>query len=106
MGISGIVDTSGSNEALQIIDLKKPFDLIITDQTMPGMTGLDLIRYLRESGKPTPVIILSGNARYVSKEDLAGLGNVHFMPKPFELSALLERIAVTLALARESNDRN
>ncbi len=66
---------------------------------MPGTTGLELIRQLRESGNKTPIIILSGNARYVSKEDLAGLGNVQFMPKPFELSALLERISVALAEA-------
>ncbi len=77
----------------------EPFDLIITDHTMPGTTGLELIRQLRESGNKTPIIILSGNARYVSKEDLAGLGNVQFMPKPFELSALLERISVALAEA-------
>jgi signal transduction histidine kinase/CheY-like chemotaxis protein len=74
----------------------EPFDLIITDYTMPGMTGLELIRYLRESGNQTPIIILSGNARYVSKEDLAGLGQVQFMPKPFELSELVERISLTL----------
>ena len=74
----------------------QPFDLIITDQTMPGTTGLELIRQLRESGNTIPIIILSGNARYVSKDDLSGLGDVQFMPKPFELSALLERIAAAL----------
>ena len=77
-----------------------PFDLIITDQTMPDITGLDLIRQLRAKQIQTPIIILSGNARYVSKTDLAGLGEVQFMPKPFELSALIERISVALALSR------
>jgi two-component system CheB/CheR fusion protein len=75
-----------------------PFDLIITDHTMPGMTGLELIRHLRKSSNTAPIIILSGNARYVTAEDLAGLGEVQFMPKPFDLGALLERIAVALAL--------
>ena len=74
----------------------EPFDLIITDHTMPGMTGLELIQQLRECGLKIPMVILSGNARYVSKGDLAGLGNVQFMPKPFELSALLERVAEAL----------
>jgi DNA-binding response OmpR family regulator len=46
------------------------------------------------------VIILSGNARYVSENDLAGLGNVQFMPKPFDIGSLLERISVVLALGR------
>jgi two-component system CheB/CheR fusion protein len=92
------------NSAAELLDHLQadgdPFDLIITDHTMPGKTGLELIRQLRESGLRTPIIILSGNARYVSKEDLSGLGNVQFMPKPFDLSALHERIAVALAEAR------
>ncbi len=69
------------------------FDLIITDYMMPGMTGLQLIHELRRSGNKVPVIILSGNARYVSANDLAGLGNVQFLPKPFELATLLDRIS-------------
>jgi CheY-like chemotaxis protein len=75
------------------------FALIITDHTMPGMTGLELIRRLRESGNRTPIIILSGNARYVSAQELAGLGNVQFMPKPFDLGGLLERMTVAFVQA-------
>jgi DNA-binding response OmpR family regulator len=78
----------------------EPFEVIITDQMMPGMTGLEMIRELRSVGNHTPVIILSGNARYVSENDLAGLGNVQFMPKPFDIGSLLERISVVLALGR------
>ncbi len=74
--------------------------MIITDQMMPGMTGLEMIRELRAEGNLAPVIILSGNARYVSENDLAGLGNVQFMPKPFDIGSLLERISVVLALGR------
>jgi two-component system CheB/CheR fusion protein len=77
-----------------------PFDVIITDQMMPGMTGLEMIRELRAAGIQAPVIILSGNARYVTENDLAGLGNVQFMPKPFDIGSLLERISVVLALGR------
>jgi CheY-like chemotaxis protein len=75
----------------------KPFDLIVTDQTMPGMTGLELIRRLRDSGNHAPIIILSGNARFVSSTDLEGLGNVQFMPKPYDIRGLLERIAIAFA---------
>jgi two-component system, chemotaxis family, CheB/CheR fusion protein len=76
------------------------YDMIITDQTMPGMTGLELIRRLREHGYEAPIIILSGNARFVTEEDLAGLGNIQFMPKPFELGGLLEGIAALLGIPR------
>ena len=86
-------------EAVALMERHRP-DVVFLDIEMPGMTGLELIRRLRESGNRTPMIILSGNARYVSKEDLAGLGNVQFMPKPFELGGLLERISVGLAMVR------
>ncbi|WP_083270185.1 chemotaxis protein CheB [Lacunisphaera limnophila] len=82
-----------------LADSTRSFDLIITDHTMPGMTGLELIRRLRESGNHTPIIILSGNARYVSARELSGLGHVQFMPKPFDLGALVERITVAFAQA-------
>ena len=72
------------------------FAMVITDQTMPAMTGLELIRELRARGNTNPILILSGNARYVSAEDLAGLGNVQFMPKPFEIAKLLEQIATMI----------
>jgi CheY-like chemotaxis protein len=100
---NGYVPTT-FNRAQELLDFLaaggKAFDLIITDQTMPGMTGLELIRTLRDSGNARPVIILSGNARFVSQEDLADLGDVKFMPKPFEISGLMERISVMLSLAR------
>lgn len=73
-----------------------PFALIVTDQTMPGMTGLEMIRQLRAGGNRTPIIILSGNARFVTDADLAGLGDVHFIPKPFVLGTLSERIAAMI----------
>ncbi|MBL9195562.1 MAG: PAS domain S-box protein [Opitutaceae bacterium] len=72
------------------------FDLIITDQSMPGLTGLEMVKALRQSGHETPVIILSGNARYVSAEELADLGKIQFMPKPFDLASLLERVGSVL----------
>ena len=84
---------------LQHLSTGATFDLIVTDHTMPGMTGLELIKRIRGMGNGTPIIILSGNNRYVTPAELANLGNVQFMPKPFDLSALQERIWVGLNMA-------
>lgn len=46
-------------EALRIM-VEQGVDLIILDQKMPGMTGMEFLKFLRERGKPVPVILVSG----------------------------------------------
>jgi CheY-like chemotaxis protein len=69
-------------------------DLVITDTMMPRLGGRDLVRSMRERPefRETPVILLSG----ADQPGLDGLGTVVFLPKPFDLIALLD--AVTEAL--------
>ena len=72
------------------------FDLVITDYTMPHMTGIEMTRQLRALGLEVPVIILSGNAKYVSREELQGLGKIEFIPKPFDINSLSARVSTLL----------
>ena len=65
------------------------FSLVLTDQTMPGMTGIELLRELRALAIPVPVIISSGYAKLVEPAELEQLGNCAFLAKPFELEQLL-----------------
>ena len=56
-----IVDTAlSSQEALQAVTAVDP-DVIVTDLVMPGMTGIELIRKMREVRPWTPMILMSGN---------------------------------------------
>ena len=64
------------------------FDLLITDLTMPGMTGLELIRQVREVRPDLPIILSSGYADEVPAETLNGLGIREVLPKPFQMQAL------------------
>lgn len=67
------------------------FDLIVTDVRMPGLTGLDALAMLRQSGCNTPAIIVSalpGNMVQPQAREL----NALFLPKPFSLENL-RRIA-------------
>lgn len=50
------------NHALEILDRAGPFDLMITDYAMPGMTGLDLIETLRSRYPDLPIVLASGYA--------------------------------------------
>ncbi len=54
------VETAGDGrEALELIE-KRPFDLVITDQSMPGMTGEELAVVVKEHCPKTAVILLTG----------------------------------------------
>ena len=56
------VDTAGNgSEALNKIDADKSFNLVISDMNMPEMTGLELLKKLRDNSNDVPVIILTGN---------------------------------------------
>lgn len=68
------------------------FDLVILDQLMPGLLGLEVIERWQQEGHTMPVIMLSGvddDRTVVSSLDM---GAVDFIRKPFRLPELLARI--------------
>jgi PAS domain S-box-containing protein len=65
---------------------------LITDQTMPGMQGTELVAAAREIIAGLPVVIMSGYFSKIPKRTLDQLGQVRLLPKPFtgnELAATL-----------------
>jgi CheY-like chemotaxis protein len=64
-------------------------DLVITDQTMPGMTGSELIRCLRNAGIQIPVLLLSGYSRLIDASIVDQNDRVQFLAKPFSLDDLI-----------------
>ena len=63
------------------------FDLIVTDVRMPGLTGLDALARLRESGCHTPAIVVSAMPRDMVQHQVEALDAI-FIPKPFALENL------------------
>jgi CheY-like chemotaxis protein len=63
-------------------DQPEAFDLVITDQTMPGMTGFDLARRLRQIRLDLPIILCTGYSSQVSKEKANPHGIKGFAMKP------------------------
>ncbi|MGV1100600.1 ATP-binding protein [Thiovibrio sp. JS02] len=59
------------------------FDLVITDQTMPGMTGLEICREVRRIKPGMPVILCSGYSELINQATLRAAGLNGFVMKPF-----------------------
>lgn len=68
------------------------FDLVILDQLMPGLLGLEIIDRWREEGIDTPVIMLSGVDDDRTVVDSLDAGAVDFVRKPFRLPELMARV--------------
>ncbi|MDH4114143.1 MAG: PAS domain S-box protein [Burkholderiaceae bacterium] len=64
------------------------FDLVLTDQTMPGMTGLELARALVAARPELPVLLYSGRSELMNADAAAAAGIRRLLPKPIEASAL------------------
>jgi PAS domain S-box-containing protein len=58
------------------------FDLVITDQTMPGMTGVDLSRRLLQIRPDIPIILCTGYSSHISEEKAKSFGIKGFAMKP------------------------
>jgi CheY-like chemotaxis protein len=72
-------------------------DLLITNQGMPGMSGLDLIRQIRAQGNPLPIILTSGDDTLAQRAQQAGANR--FLPKPVSMQGeLVEVIKELLGL--------
>jgi DNA-binding NtrC family response regulator len=78
-----IVFTASSvAEAIGILD-STPIDLVITDLKMPKVSGLELIRHVRENLKTTEVMMITGYATVEGAVEAVKTGAEEFLSKPF-----------------------
>jgi two-component system, OmpR family, response regulator MprA len=82
-------------EALRAID-DAPFDAVVLDVLMPGRSGIEVCRSLREVGNKVPILILT--ARDAVPDRVAGLeaGADDYLVKPFALEELIARLRALL----------
>jgi putative two-component system response regulator len=75
-------------------------DIVVTDVSMPGLSGPDLVRLLRdnESTKDTPIIVLTGLHEASLKRQVLDLGATDLLGKPIQPDDLLARLRSALRL--------
>lgn len=78
-------------ESLQTVQKLSP-DLIVLDLSMPYMSGFDVLKLLFENDIHTPVIMLSATSQAHNIEYGLDLGARYFIPKPFEIEFLLQKV--------------
>ena len=68
------------------------WDLIVLDLRLPGMSGLDVLRTLRDRGSSTPVLVLTAQDSVEFKVDALRIGADDYVTKPFAMEELLARV--------------
>lgn len=72
------------------------YDAIILDLNLPDISGLEVCSLLRAKGNSTPILILSGEEKVMSKITLLDAGANDYLTKPFSLGELKVRLRVLL----------
>ncbi len=92
-----VTSTVNPADALETFRSKpEDFDLVLTDATMPEITGIDLSKKLLEIRPDIPIIICTGYSHLVSEEKIKGFGIKELIMKPFELQAMAKAIRKVL----------
>lgn len=92
---------NSSVEALSCFKNKPDgFDLVLTDQTMPGVCGLELGKEMREVRPEIPIILCSGYSEDIEKLDIQGSGITTALKKPITFEILSKEIAAALGIKK------
>ena len=106
LGYQVTVRTS-SVEALELFRSKpNDFDLVITDMTMPNMTGDELAKELIVFRSDIPVILCTGYSKKINSEMAAGIGIRAFAYKPLVMAELAETIRKVLDVRPKAQLKN
>jgi DNA-binding NtrC family response regulator len=91
------VAMSDSLEALRVFrEGPETFDLLITDQTMPHLTGAELATEVLKCRPELPVILCTGFSESLTPEAAADIGIRHYLQKPVPLKALARTVRLAL----------
>lgn len=95
--------TSGT-EALEIV-AKNPIDIIFMDINMPGLNGLETVRYIMHSKPDTVVIILSAFDQFQYAQEAVNLGAFKYLTKPVNRNTVVDTIRSAMASVDKKRGR-
>jgi two-component system cell cycle sensor histidine kinase/response regulator CckA len=98
-----ITTARDGEEGLEAVQAAKEqgtaFDLVVSDVVMPSMDGPAMAREIRKLVPDLPVLFMSGYAEEQLRRQI-DIENVHFIPKPFSVQEISDKVASVLAAGR------
>ncbi|MBZ0160712.1 response regulator [Candidatus Methylomirabilis sp.] len=72
-----------------------PFDLILTDYRMPGVTGIEMAAFIRRSDTVTPIILITGDSYTLDPDVIVRAGITRVLSKPLQIDDFLNKYSLT-----------
>lgn len=97
-----LLEAGTGKEALDILKFQ-PIDILLLDNKLPDMEGVDILNYIRENNYDAAVMMITAYASLDLAVKATSFGAYHFVPKPFtplELRVAVENITKSLYLKR------
>jgi CheY-like chemotaxis protein len=95
-----VISAAGGAEAMDRL-AREDYDMVYTDIKMPGMSGLEVARHIRESRPWLPVVIVTGYGSDANEAEARELGVREFLRKPLSPD-MIEKSAEKVAFAAEA----
>ena len=101
-----ILTAENGQRGLEIIH-REPVDCVLLDYDMPGLSGLDVLRVIRENWSPLelPVILVTGRTEPADMVDALAQGANDYVTKPFHAGVLTARVIAQLRLSETSQPK-
>ena len=92
-------------EAIEFLQTRK-VDVVLLDIKMPGMSGVDVLRQMREQGCKAEVIVLSGHVFLDTAVEIMDFGVNDYLLKPCDTEELMDRITLAHERKTEREGKN
>jgi len=93
-----VAEADSAEAAREALTREQP-DLVLLDVVLPGQSGIELLRWMREQGSEIPVLMVSALDTAKTAVEAVQLGAADYLVKGFELEELRQRVATLLKLA-------
>ena len=93
----GMTDPSAALAAMRAA----PFAVLVTDLSMPSLSGVELVRAVRGAGLAPAVVVMSGSFGQDTERHAAELGAVAWLEKPVKMARLIEVVRAALGATPE-----
>ncbi|ALQ51538.1 response regulator transcription factor [Nitrosomonas ureae] len=94
-----MIDTCSDGDEGLFLASEYPLDAAIIDIGLPGKSGLEIIKVLRERGNLLPILILTARSSWQDKVQGLEMGADDYLTKPFQMEELLARVKALLRRA-------
>ncbi len=81
-----------------------PFDALVVDITLPGLSGIDVVRRIRKTSPDVPVVFITAHSSIASAVEAIRAGGFDYLPKPFDNDELVLKVDRAIA-HRQLNQR-